>query len=292
MFKNGVFYNYITKRFYSKRQATKKSYFTIYVKNSSGTYTTMIVPYIICALFRNDYLKHGKNEKNEFKYIDGDPGNCDSDNIVANYYDYKIIKNESNGIVLVDICGYEVLLDYDFYINELHKYNFRPILNGSLVYFICENSGKVKRLHQIVMSYYYPDNLVVGVIDHQNHNTLDNTIKNLNPINHIINSMNNMDIHPNWDEKKEKWSVRYKIDGVGHSKSFSVYKYKTKELAYKKAMEYIETFVIPYKQKYIKEKDIAIKKKEFYNLVQFFINNNMIEEIIEELFKSGVLNNH
>ena len=95
---------------------------------------------------------------------------------------------------------------------------------------------------------------ITGAIDHVNHNTLDNTIDNLRHINHIINSMNNMKITPTWNENNHSWNVRYKIDGVGYSKRFSVCKYKTRQLAYDEAMNYIESIVLPQKENSCKTK--------------------------------------
>lgn len=270
VFRNGKFYSISSKKFLKTRRKKGKTYTTIYVKNDNGTSTTMIVPYIICCLFRNDELKHDKNRQNYFEYLDGNCDNCDADNIRANYYQYDILKINSEDIATVNICGYEVLLNLDFVKNELHKHNFRVVGEGKCIYFVCENWGKVRRLHQIVMSYYYPEKIITGAIDHINHNTLDNTIQNLKHINHIINSMNNMDIVPIWKQDKLGWRVRYSIDGVKHSKMFSIDKYETKELAYEKAMEFINTVVIPQKEKYLEKKDIELKIIELDNIVNYF----------------------
>ena len=282
VFRNGVFYNYVTCKFYKHNYKKGKTYTTIYVKNNSGTYTTMIIPYIICVLFRDDYIKHESNQQNHFEYIDGNPDNCDADNIRANYYEYNTIK-EFDEKVLVDICGYEVLLNKEFVINELHKHNLRPCKNGQCIYFSSENTGEKIKLHHSVRRYYFPDEILTGVIDHQNHNTLDNTIENLNPIHHIINSMNNMNIKPLWDEKNQKWSVRYVVDRKGYSKSFSVFKYKTKERAYDEALKYIADRAVPHKAKLVKNKEINLKIKEFDELVKYFIRNNMSYKITEIL---------
>lgn len=289
VFKNGVFYNYKTNNIISKRRKSGKSYTTIFTENNSSNKTTMIVPYIICYLFKNDYLKHRKNEKNYFEYLDRNPDNCDADNIRANYYSYNIIKCLPNNILIVNICDYEVLLNEEFYLNALHKYNFRVIKRKNLIYFASESTGKTIRLHQAVMQYYYPDEILTGVIDHYNHNTLDNTIENLKHTNHIINSMNNLNIKPQWSEKRQRWSVRYKIDGVGHSKSFSVYKYKSKENAYDNSIEYINSVVIPLKSKFLHDKKMELKIKEFDNLIKYFLYTDNKNIIFETLDKYSIL---
>lgn len=289
VFKNGVFYNYKTNNIISKRRKSGKSYTTIFTENNSSNKTTMIVPYIICYLFKNDYLKHRKNEKNYFEYLDGNPDNCDADNIRANYYSYNIIKYLPNNILIVNICDYEVLLNEEFYLNALHKYNFRVIKRKNLIYFASESTGKTIKLHQAVMQYYYPDEILTGVIDHYNHNTLDNTIENLKHTNHIINSMNNLNIKPQWSEKRQRWSVRYKIDGVRHSKSFSVYKYKSKENAYDNSIEYINSVVIPLKSKFLHDKKMELKVKEFDNLIKYFLDTDNKNVIFETLDKYNIL---
>lgn len=289
VFKNGVFYNYKTNNIISKRRKSGKSYTTIFTENNSSNKTTMIVPYIICYLFKNDYLKHRKNEKNYFEYLDGNPDNCDADNIRANYYSYNIIKCLPNNILIVNICDYEVLLNEEFYLNALHKYNFRVIKRKNLVYFASESTGKTIKLHQAVMQYYYPDEIFTGVIDHYNHNTLDNTIENLKHTSHIINAMNNLNIKPQWNEKRQRWSVRYKIDGVGHSKTFSVYKYKSKENAYDNSIEYINSVVIPLKSKFLHDKKMELKVKEFDNLIKYFLDTDNKNVIFETLDKYNIL---
>ena len=291
MFRNGIFYNYSEHRFISKQRSCGKNYTTIYSVNfNTGHCTTMIVPYIICFLFKNDYLKHDKNKQNFFTYIDGNYDNCDANNLRANYYDYKILNYVNEKTVLVDICGYEVLLNLEFVLNELHKYNFRAVNNGKCIYFLSENTGKNRRLHQVVMNYYYPEEVITGAIDHKNHNTLDNTIENLNHINHIINSMNNMNISPIWRDDSQSWHIRYKIDGVGHSKTFSVYKYGSKENALEKSIEFINNTAIPQKEEYIKKKDLELKPKEFDNLIKYFVKNNMVDKIFEILLENGLSN--
>lgn len=288
VFRNGEFYSLKTNKFLRKQQKHGKTYSTIYQPNKEGSPTTMIVPYIICYLFRNDYLKHGKNEKNYFEYIDGNPGNCSADNIRANYYEYEIVKYITDDTVIVNISGYEVILNINFVNNELHKYKFRPILNGCLVYFISETNKRQRRLHQLVFEYYHPEEIITGAIDHYNHNTLDNRIGNLKHINHIINSMNNMNIKPNWDETKQGYNVRYKIDGVAHGKRFSVYKYGSKEAAYEEALKYIEEVALPNKKKAIEEIDMKLKINELNNLIKYFVNCNMNNVIYEALINNGI----
>lgn len=289
VFRNGKFYSLVRDKFLSTRRSKGKGYLTIYVKNDKGKTTTMIVPYIICYLFRNDYLKHGKYEQNYFEYVDGDLNNCDADNIRANYYYYKILQHVSEDVVSVEMCGYEVLVNLDFYKNELHKYRFRKICNGNCVYFLSENSGKNIRLHQVVMNYYNPNMTITGAIDHINHNTLDNTIDNLRHINHIINSMNNMKITPMWNENNHSWNIRYKIDGVGYSKRFSVYKYKTKQLAYDEAINYIESIVLPQKREYLRSKDLQLKRTELNNLIKYFMESGMSKEVYNILANNNIL---
>lgn len=262
---------------------------TIYAKNNEEKSTTMIVPYIICYLFRNDYLKHGKFEQNYYEYIDGDLNNCAADNIRANHYDYKILKSVSEDVVLVDICGYEVLLNSEFVKNELYKYHFTKRHRNRCIYFASENLGKTVFLHQIVMNYYNPDELITGAIDHINHNTFDNTIQNLRHINHIINSMNNMEIIPRWRENRKTWHIRYRIDGVSYSKSFSVYKYKTKQLAYDEAINYIESIVLPQKREYLRSKDLQLKRTELNNLIKYFMESGMSKEVYNILANNNIL---
>lgn len=222
-------------------------------------------------------------------YLDGDSSNCSADNIIANYYKYEIIKYNQDKTVIVNIGGYETILNLDFVENELHKYKFRPILNGSLVYFISETNKKQKRLHQVVFEYYNPSEIMTGVIDHINHNTLDNRINNLRQVNHIINSMNNMNITPNWSEKGQRYSVRYKVDGISYGTTFSVYKYGTKENAYNEAVKYINEVAIPNKKKIIKEKDTNLKIKELDNLIKYFANNNMCDIIHQALLENNIV---
>ena len=147
VFRNAKFYSLITNKFISTRRKSGKTYSTIFAKNDEEKSTTMIVPYIICYLFRNDYLKHDKHGQNHFEYLDGDYSNCDADNIRANYYKYDIIEYMENSDVVVNICNYEVLLDYEFVLNELHKYSFHvaPYINN--VYFATESYGRPRKLH-------------------------------------------------------------------------------------------------------------------------------------------------
>lgn len=274
--------------FLKKQQKNDKSYCTIYQPNNDGSPTTMIVPYIICYLFKNDYLKHEKNEQNYYEYIDGNASNCSADNIRANYYEYKIVKHISDSVVIVDISGYEVILNFDFVENELHKYKFRPIIAGNLVYFISETNKKQRRLHQVVFEYYYPDEILTGVIDHSNHNTLDNRIENLEHINHIINAMNNMKIKPNWNEKQQRYNVRYKVDGISYGSSFSARKYGSKEKAYEEATKYVEEVALPNKRRIIDEKDMELKTKELNNLIKYFADHNMNNVIYKALLDNNI----
>lgn len=290
VFRNAVFYNYKTNNIISKRRKSGKRYTTIFTSNNNGNKTTMIVPYIICYLFKNDYLKHGENEKNYFEYLDGDLDNCSADNIRANYYSYDIVRYMSKDILVANICDYEILLNEEFYLNALHRYNFRPVRNNNIVYFVSENTGRNIRLHQAVMKYYYPNEMLTGVIDHYNHNTLDNTIENLKHTNHIINSMNNFNIRPQWNEDKQCWKIRYRVDGVGHSKSFSVYKYKSKENAYDNSIKYINDIVLPLKSEYLKKKDYLLKVKEFDNLIKYFLDSNNTSVIFEILNNYNIIN--
>lgn len=120
-----MFYNLASDKFIKKTRESNRPYPRIYVKNSiTQKKTHMVVPYIICCLFRNDYLKHQKKSINYFDYLDGNNDNCSADNIRANYYEYEIISRPSETEVCVDICGEKVLLNSDFVENELHKYNF------------------------------------------------------------------------------------------------------------------------------------------------------------------------
>jgi len=144
-----MFYSIISNKFISKRRKKQKTYTTIFVKNNEQSYTTMIVPYIICYLFKDEYLKHGKNEKNYFKYIDGNCDNCDADNIRANYYEYNILRYVTDDIVEVNICGYGVLLDLEFALKELSKHRFyiNNSVNSQNIYFSTETNGRSIKLH-------------------------------------------------------------------------------------------------------------------------------------------------
>lgn len=138
------------------------------------------------------------------------------------------------------------------------------------------------------MDYYYPNEILTGVIDHINHNTLDNRISNLKHINHIINAMNNLAVTPNWSEERQIWLVRYNKDEHRHSKTFSVYKYGTKEKAYNEAVDFINNEVIPRKKEYLEEKDLNLKIKELDNLIRFFSENNMLDKIYDILNKNKI----
>ena len=201
VFSNGMFYDLVSGKLIKGGKYDGSPHLCIKkIKNIiTQKKTTMVVPYIICCLFRKDHLKHQKKSINRFNYLDGNSDNCSADNIRANYYEYEIISRPSETEVCVDICGKKVLLNSDFVENELHKYKFYIHEEGRCIYFV-STSGKQEKLHQIVMNYYCPKEIITGAIDHCNHNTLDNRIQNLKHVHHIINSMNNMDITPNWSE--------------------------------------------------------------------------------------------
>lgn len=289
VFSNGMFYNLASGRLIKKRRKSSSPYPYIQVKNSiTQKRATMVVPYIICCLFRNDYLKHQKKSINYFDYLDGNIDNCSADNIRANYYEYKIISRPSETEVCVDICGKKVLLNSDFVENELHKYNFHIHEEGRCIYFESATSGKTKKLHQIVMNYYCPKEIITGAIDHCNHDTLDNRIQNLEHVHPIINSMNNMVISPHWIEQKQAYRVQYKIGGKRHHITFSVFKYGTKENAYDNAIKYINDVVIPRKQEYIRKKDYELKVQELNILVKHFVSNGMTDVIYKTLIDNGI----
>lgn len=289
VFKTGVFYNWKTKKIYFKRRPIGKTYTTIYVKTNDGFYSTMIVPYIVCALFQDDaILKHGKGEYNYFQYIDGNPDNCSANNIKSNYYDYDVVEYKDNNKVVVNISGYNVLLNLEFFNNELHKYKFHPISHGKCVYFDTSSWGVSQRLHKIVVDYYNPDKQIIGVIDHYNHDTLDNTIENLIPTNFVINSMNNMDYKPTWIESKQIWRIRYSLGGKRKSPTFSVYKYGTKEKAYEAAINYINETLLVEKREFIKNKEIDLKIKEIDSIIKYFLKNNMIDKLKEILLANNL----
>ena len=288
VFNNGELYNSKTCNFIKKSRKDGKTYTIIQRYNEvTDTYTAMIVPYIICSLFRNDNLKHEKNAYNVFEYFDGNCDNCSWDNIRANYYEYKVIEQLQNDVVKVDICGYEVLLNNDFYLSELNKYKFNVRPNYSLIYFYTETLGRNESLHHLVMK-YYSDIVITGVIDHINHNTLDNRIENLHHINHIINSMNSFNIHPIWYEEKQCWKVKHRIDKQTLFKSFSIYKYGTKEHAYDEAMKYINDYIITNKIRYLEEKEKKLKIAELDQLIKYFKDNNMLEQLLLVLQENDI----
>ena len=289
VFSNGMFYSLVSSKFVKKGRRDNKPHLCISIKNIiTQKETTMVVPYIICYLFRNDHLKHRERERNVFNYLDGNNDNCSADNIRANYYEYEIISRPSETEVCVDICGKNVLLNSDFVENELHKYNFHVHEEGRCIYFESATSGKTKRLHQIVMNYYCPKEIITGAIDHCNHDTLDNRIQNLEHVHPIINSMNNMDISPNWIEQKQAYRVTYRLGGKKYSRTFSLSKYGTKESAYNNAMKYVNDVVIPRKQEYIREKDYELKVQELDNLFKYFVSNGMTDVIYKILIDNGI----
>ena len=83
------------------------------------------------------------------------------------------------------------------------------------VYATCTINGKWTQVHRLLMP-------TAALVDHKNHNTLDNTRKNLRSCTHSQNSMNRIKTKANtsgivgvsWHKGKKKWVAHIKIDGV------------------------------------------------------------------------------
>lgn len=101
----GIFYNISNRKVYNYCFYNKSPYPHIRIRNNNNE-IRVNVPYVICTLFRNDYIKHNKKEINKYVFLDGNVNNCSVKNIRANFYDYKIVKNEDGNKAWIDIKGY------------------------------------------------------------------------------------------------------------------------------------------------------------------------------------------
>lgn len=153
--------------------------------------------------------------------------------IFNKYGEIKRIKKDPNEIVLYE--DYAEMILYDKNCNEIaralislediekvRKYKWRLDQKG---YVITQEhkKSKVIRLHRFIMK--CPEDMVV---DHINHNTLDNRRKNLRICTQHENSMNKSNIKGvRWESDREKW----RADICYKGKRINLGRYKTKEEA-------------------------------------------------------------
>ena len=119
---------------------------------------------------------------------------------------------------LFDKEDYELIKNYCWYMND----------NGYLVAHVV-NSGKHIRLHRLIMNCISDSSIL---IDHINHNTLDNRKNNLRMVAYQQNAMNTRRKDSNisgttgvsWDKEKKKWcatiTYNYKTIFLGYYSDF------------------------------------------------------------------------
>lgn len=162
---------------------------------NNGQPTTIYLARAVLENFLNIKFSESNNYRIIFK--DNDITNCSIDNLIyepydpdrPNKYEYTLYGDYGE----VDICGYKVLLDTDFILNELPKYKFWPkVTNSESCYFLSTGSkARTSGLHQLVVRYYRPEyEYYDRVVDHINVNTLDCRNENLRCVSASLNSMN------------------------------------------------------------------------------------------------------
>ncbi len=126
---------------------------------------------------------------------------------------------QNNIPLYFDLEDYDKIKDYCWHIND----------NGYLISHISKSNQRI-RLHRLVMGCVPNDGLL---IDHINHDTLDNRKINLRIVNYRQNAMNMIKKETNisgatgvsWDKEKSKWCAlitdNYKTIFLGYYSDFN-----------------------------------------------------------------------
>ena len=117
--------------------------------------------------------------------------------------------HDVSGVAIVDTRHYDTVIK--------HKWAL------SCGYAVCKVNGKNVYLHRMIAG--FPDNMVV---DHINHNTLDNRECNLRTCTHQENLCNHSGSSRNksgikgvsWDKRAKRWKMQIRYNGKTISKSF------------------------------------------------------------------------
>ena len=111
--------------------------------------------------------------------------------------------------------GIEFIVDYDDFVNHVMGYSFRVNTKGYVVYYSVKDGLHSKYLHRMIMG--EPQDMM---IDHIDHNPLNNCRSNLRIVTLQQNNMNTSKqknnqsgvIGVHWDKKREKWKAEIKLN--------------------------------------------------------------------------------
>ncbi len=111
--------------------------------------------------------------------------------------------------------GKKFYVDYDDFINHVMGNRFKMNNKGYVVYSSTKNGLHNKLLHRVIMD--CPDDMM---IDHVNHDRLNNMRSNLRICTNQQNNMNRVKQKTNksgvigvhWDKKREKWKAEIKLN--------------------------------------------------------------------------------
>jgi hypothetical protein len=129
----------------------------------------------------------------------------------------------------------------------------RRIVVGSKAGYVRKDGYKIIAINKIdyyehTLVYLYLTGIYPDYLDHIDNNPSNNNISNLRKCSHQQNMFNQKKSTVNtsgikgvtWLEKTTRYMVNLKCGEVRISKHFSVFKYKTKEIALEKAVSYLE----------------------------------------------------
>lgn len=156
-------------------------------------------------------------------------------------YDFKY----DGDIVYIDVKGYEVILDKNIFDNYIKGKTIYIRKSSNNYYSYIFRDYKYIQIHRLIMN--PPKEMLV---DHKNHNTLDNRIDNLRIVDKFKNQQNRKGANKNnkstgirgvsFNKRKQKYETYIGVDG----KRIGLGYYETKEEA--------EQAVINARKKYYK----------------------------------------
>lgn len=245
-----------------------------------GKWTTVYLARAVLENFKNVSFDPKNNYKIYFK--DEDLTNCSIDNLIYKPFDPQK-PNEYNYVLHgdygeVQICGYTVLLDTEFILNELSKYKFWPkkAKSGACYFLSTGMEQHSKSLHQLVVQYYRPEyEYYDRVIDHINRNELDCRNSNLRCVTAGLNSINRSG--KSYTKRKSGYRTEVRIGKETIGKSFFYSDFETEEKCFEAVQSYLKNVIEPLKDNNFNDE---LKKSYKYDIIRsfhYYIDNNNLE---------------